>query len=150
MVCNTVHLYYEELQKHVKVPVIDLRKAVRDCVKKKNVKSAFVLGTSSTIKQGLYRFNDIRTLEPTLEEQKQMTDAIFLFNKGVKKEKQKAVVKEICNKYLRNGAETVILGCTEFAVMLQDVLPCINTIDVLVEETLIKSSSCPSPFLLLS
>ncbi len=141
MVCNTIHLYYDRLQKQVNAPIIDLRKAVHDSLKKKNVKSVFVLGTPNTIKQGLYKFEGLNTLEPTLEEQKQMIDAIFLFNKGVEKENQKDLVKKICEKYLCKGAEVVILGCTEFAVMLQDGVPCVNTIDVLVEETLIKSSS---------
>jgi aspartate/glutamate racemase len=45
-------------------------------------------------------------------------------------------VRKICDKYLDKGAESVILGCTEFAVMLGDDSLKVNTIDVLVEATI--------------
>ena len=133
MVCNTIHLYYDDLQKEVNAPIIELCKAVRDRLEKKKIKSVLVIGTPNTIRNGLYRFEGMRTMEPTPEEQKQMADAILLFNRGIEKYKQKNIVKDICNRYLEKGAEIVILGCTEFAVMLQNSTPCINTIDVMVD-----------------
>ena len=134
MVCNTIHLFYDKLQKEIKTPIIDLRKVVERSLAEKDIKSAFIIGTPNTIKKGLYRFSSINCFEPDDNEIKQLTEAIFSFNRGFKKDEQIYRVKKICQKYLDKGAETVILGCTEFAVMLgKENMPKIDTIDVLVD-----------------
>jgi aspartate racemase len=136
MVCNTIHLYYDKLQKQIHTQIIDLRKEVGESLKTKGIRSALIIGTPNTIKQGLYRSKDIRYLEPNEEELRQLTSSIFNFNKGIEKQIQAKKVRRICEKYLDKGAETTILGCTEFAVMLgEEDLPKINTIDILVEAT---------------
>jgi len=141
MVCNTIHLYYDKLQKEINTQIIDLRKELRDMLKKKEIQSTLIIGTPNTIKQGLYRFEDIKYFEPNEEEMKQLTDSIFNFNKGIDKQKQVQKVRIICEKYVNEGAGTIILGCTEFAVMLgEENLPKINTIDILVEATTRKFS----------
>jgi aspartate racemase len=141
MVCNTLHLYYDKLQKEINTPILDLRKELRELLKIKGIKSTLIIGTPNTIKQGLYRFKDIKYFEPDEEEMKQLTDSIFNFNKGIEKQIQIQKVMKICEKYLVKGAETIILGCTEFAVMLgEENLPKINTIDILVEATTRKFS----------
>lgn len=145
MVCNTIHLFYEKLQKELTTPILDLREQLRKYLEKNNKSTIFVLGTPNTIQQGLYEFKGIKTLSPTQEETRELTNAIFNFNKGVEKEKQADIVKKICQKYIEKGAESVVLGCTEFALMLGEKnLPTINTIDVLVDgtiETSYKSST---------
>ena len=137
MVCNTIHLYYDKLQKAIKTPILDLRKELNKLLIKKDIKSALIIGTQNTIKQGLYRFEGIKTFEP--QEIKELTDSIFNFNKGINKQLQIQRVRKICQTYLDKGAETIILGCTEFAVMLgKENIPKINTIDVLVDATINK------------
>lgn len=139
MICNTIHLYINLLQNQIKTPILDLRKEIKDQLIKDNIKSALIIGTPNTIKQGLYRFKNIRSIEPNNEEMSKLTNLIFNFNKGIEKNKQIQETKNICLKYLNQGAETVILGCTEFAVMLNDEnIPKINTIDVLVNATIEK------------
>jgi len=139
MVCNTIHLYYSRLQKEINTPLLDLVGELKELLKRKEVKSTLIIGTPNTIKQGLYRFKNIKSLEPDEKEMKQLTRAIFNFNKGIEKQKQVRRMRTICEKYLNAGAETIILGCTEFAVMLgEENLPTINTIDVLVEATIRK------------
>jgi aspartate racemase len=137
MVCNTVHLHYETLQRGIRTPILDLREEVKCFLAENRIKSALVIGTPSTIKRGLYRFDGIRMLEPGRHEMKQLSESIFEFNKGDRKGPQIQNVRETCRKYLRNGAEAVILGCTEFAVMLDgEAFPRINTIDILVDATI--------------
>lgn len=141
MVCNTIFIYYDRLQKEINTPIIDLRKELRELLKIKEIKSALIIGTPKIIKQGLYRFKGIKSFEPNEEEMKQFTGAIFNFNKGIEKQKQIQKVRKICEKYLHEGAGTIILGCTELALMLgEENLPKINTIDVLVEATVRKIS----------
>jgi len=139
MVCNTIYLYYDRLQKEINAPILNLQEEVRELLRRKRIKSTLIIGTPNTIKQGLYRFPDIKSFEPDKKEIKQLADSIFNFNKGIEKQKQIQKVRKICEKYLSKGAETIILGCTEFAVMLsKENFPVINTIDILVEATIRK------------
>tara|TARA_Y100000310_G_scaffold267681_1_gene279772 strand:- start:10676 stop:11365 length:690 start_codon:yes stop_codon:yes gene_type:complete len=134
MVCNTIHLFYDRLQKEVNTPIINLKQELKDSLTKRGIDSVFIIATPNCIKQGLYRFNGLKIFEPNDKEMNKLTDAIFNFNKGLNKQAQVKLVKSICQKYLNKGAKTVILGCTEFAVMLgNETFPKINTIDVLVE-----------------
>ena len=102
-------------------------------------KSVLVIGTPNTIKQELYKFNNFKYFEPNNKEINQLSSTIFNFNKGIDKQKQVQKARKICKKYINNRAEIVILGCTEFAVMLaKENFPKINTLDVLVDATMRK------------
>lgn len=137
LVCNTIHLYYDFLQDKINTPILDLRREVKDFLINNNIKSAFIVGTPGTIKEKLYEFPGITCLKPNEEEMNTLSETIFNYNKGLEKDKQIEIVKKICNKYIEKGAKKVILGCTEFALMLQNSdLPTINTLDILVEATI--------------
>lgn len=134
MVCNTIHLYYNLLQSKISIPIIDLRLEVKKHLVKKNIKSALIIGTSETIKRGLYNFNSLKCVTPNYKEVKDLSGAIYNFNKGSNKKYQICLTKKICKKYLKRGVKTIILGCTEFAVMLKnEKFSKINTLDILVE-----------------
>jgi aspartate racemase len=143
MVCNTIHLFYDKLQAQIKTPILDLRKEVEKAVKIKGVRSVLILGTPSTINKGLYDFDSINSIKPTKNDIELLSTAISNFNNGTEKEKQRMKVTEICNKYLsKNDTSTVILGCTEFGLMLSNEnFDKINTIDVLVKATVDKAVS---------
>lgn len=105
-------------------------------MERKGIKSALIIGTPNTVRQGLYRFDGIKCFEPNSKEIEILASVIFKFNRGEKKEEQKDKAKKICEKYIGLGAETVVLGCTEFAAMLgNEGIPAIDTVDVLVEAT---------------
>ena len=136
MVCNTIHLYQGCLQKEIKTPIVDLRAEVKKALEAKGIKKALVLGTPAMINHGLYRFGNIDIVEPADEELRRLTDAIFLFNKGVKKNAQCKKVRNVCQKYTISGTNHVILGCTEIALMLEDYkISKINTMNVLIDAT---------------
>lgn len=146
MVCNTVHLYHNKLQKEIQAPIIDLRYELKQTLERRGIKRALVIGTPNTVKKGLYTFEDVECFEPNTIEMRKLTDAIFNFNRGTDKQKQIQKVKNICQKYLDRGAETVVLGCTEFAAMLgEEKFSKINTIDILVKATVDGIYSQPNP-----
>ncbi|MBI4170569.1 MAG: aspartate/glutamate racemase family protein [Candidatus Aenigmarchaeota archaeon] len=147
MVCNTIHLYYDNLQEKMRTPIIDLRMEVKKAIGESGARSMLILGTPSTIKHGLYKCDDIKNFQPNKKELGDLTNAIFHFNKGHEKEKQSQIVREICEKYMNMGAEILLLGCTEFAVMLEkEKFPKINTIDVLVG-AVIDNLNKPQPMI---
>ena len=134
MVCNTIHLYHSEFQAGIRIPIIDLRQKVKEKMLRERVKTATVLGTPSTIRQGLYKFEGVEYINPTDQDIDVLSTAIFRYNKVEDKTKQKQIVEGVARKYLAKGADTILLACTEPEVMLEDVdIPKISTLDVLVE-----------------
>ena len=132
MVCNTIYLFYEKLQSKIKTEIIDLRKEVYKELKKEG-RRITIIGTPGTIKKGPYNFEDIEYINPNEEEIKILSEVVFNFNRGFRLEEQKNKTMDIINKYLSQGSEIILLGCTEFAVMLEDEdIPKKNTIDILV------------------
>ncbi len=104
MVCNTIHLYYESLQKEITTPIIDLRKEVMEFILNSGIESALILGTQNTIKGGLYKFGGIKYFEPNLDEMSRLSRAIFDFNRGFRAQNQINITREICSKYLWYGS----------------------------------------------
>lgn len=134
MVCNTIYLFYDRLKSKIKSELIDLRKEVFDTLKKENVKKVSVIGTPSTIKLELYKFEGIKYYNPNKKEMKILSEAINSFNKGVNKKQQTKNTFKIVRRCLSSGAEIVLLGCTEFAVMFNKInIPKKDTIDILVD-----------------
>jgi len=140
MICNTIYLFYEKLQKEIKIPIIDLRREVENYLLRNKIKSIVVLGSPNVIKGRLYNFERINCISLKDKEIDLLSNAVFNFNKGFDKIKQKVVVKRIAKKYLNRGIELIILGCTEVALMLKDEdMPKINPMDILAE-AIIKES----------
>jgi len=137
MVCNTIYLFYNRLRKEVKIPIIDLEEEVKDFLTKRNIKSITVLGTQAVIKRGLYKFKNIDSIDLTDREMEILANAIFNFNKGKEKEKQIEIVKNIAKRYLNQGSEFLLLGCTELDLMLKkENIPKISPVDILIKATI--------------
>lgn len=137
MACNTIHLFHGKLQKEVRAPILDLRVAVNKSLERRGVRNALIIGTPNTVKRKLYGFGG-RLIEPDAEETERLAQAILNFNRGVDKEAQVEITRTICRRHLDNGAEAVLLACTEFAVMLDGEPQTISTIDVLVDAVMEK------------
>jgi len=133
MVCNTIHLYYEMLQQQIKTPIVDIRKEMLGEIRNRGIKRLTVLGTPSTVTNGLYRFKDVKYLNPTGTELGVLSKAIFDFNKGYKKQLQGKIVSNLARKYLQRGSEAILLACTELAILLKkSKMPKIDSLDVMV------------------
>ncbi|MDC1092802.1 amino acid racemase [Pelagibacteraceae bacterium] len=121
--CNTAHYWFEDLQKKIKVPIINMPKEVYDhSIKscKKNSKIG-LLATEGTIKTGVYKklfYKNFKLLNPNKYVQKNNVNKAIKFVKmGKIKEAEKAIrpavsvlIKMKCNK--------IILGCTELPIAI--------------------------------
>lgn len=137
IVCNTIHLYLQQLQEGIRAPIMDIRQKVKERMLSDRVEKVAVIGTPNTIRQGLYRFDGIDYVDLSDEEISQLSAAIFSYNRGENKDVQQQIVEGIVRRCLDGGAETILLACTESAVMIKDVeIPKIDTLDVLMEGTI--------------
>ncbi|OGP90986.1 MAG: hypothetical protein A2157_17280 [Deltaproteobacteria bacterium RBG_16_47_11] len=133
MICNTVHVFYDFLQKQIDTPIIDLRREMRTVLSRRNVQSMIILGTPMTIYKGLYRFEGILCRDLGEMEMKALTTAIFNFNKGYEKRRQIHIVQEISKTYFKK-CDLVVAGCSEIGLMLKNGdVPFLNPMDVLAE-----------------
>jgi len=123
--CNTAHYFLSEIQEKVNIPIVDMIKlTVRQILSENpSVKKVGLLATTGSIKAGIYQnyFEKagVKTIIP--EEQEKVMEAIY-GKQGIKagyKTKPRKYLKEIVKKLVDEGAETMILGCTEIPLVLE-------------------------------
>ncbi len=125
MPCNTAHMFFEEIQKRVDIPVLHIVKetvkyiATRD----NNCKKIGILATKGTLKSGVYQdFCNQYNLEAVLPN-KAVSDMLMdiIYNK-IKKGKKVSIGEflSIIDDMRESGCDAVILGCTELSVIKSD------------------------------
>ena len=125
MATNTMHLVYEKVRASVSVPVIHIADPTAEAIKKAGFDKIALLGTSITCTHPIYmgRLKEkygIDTIVPTEEEKKEIQRVIeeeltFDIIKDSSREYYVNVIKELA----RQGAQGVILGCTEIQMLIK-------------------------------
>lgn len=142
--CNTAHLLLPELQKVTKVPFISMVDEVVKRIICENQKTIGIMGTPSTIKHKLYQDPleklGIKVSIPT-ESQIKTLDLVIrnvIAGKLLKSNTKKLL--EVANFLKKQGAEGIILGCTELPLVFPKKysLPIFNSTLVLAEALLKK------------
>jgi aspartate racemase len=135
MACNTIHHYHGLLQSKTMVPILNLREEVSRDLEKRKIKSATVFGTPITIIKQLYKTKDVIYRRPSSEEIRQLSEAIYNFNRGFRREKQIELVNSLVLKH-ENKSDVVLISCTELSVMVRASGRRIDTMDILVDLTI--------------
>lgn len=122
--CNTAHYYYDEVVKHVKIPVINMiEETAKEILKNRpEVKRVGLIATEGTCKAGVYknmfdRFG-IDLIQPDPENEQHIMDVIYGIKKGLK-DIDPTDFKHALKELKHQGAETLILGCTEIPIAFQ-------------------------------
>ena len=121
--CNTAHYWYNDLQKKIKIPIINMPKEVFNHTKKTCKKNSKIglLATEGTLKTKVYDkifSKDYELCFPTNKLQKQsVNNAIKEVKMGNVKKAAKVIQSSI--KYLiKNKCKKIILGCTELPIAI--------------------------------
>tara|TARA_Y100000591_G_scaffold147824_1_gene127005 strand:+ start:148 stop:897 length:750 start_codon:yes stop_codon:yes gene_type:complete len=121
--CNTAHYWFDDLQKKIKIRIINMPKEVYRHTKKTCKKKSKIglLATEGTLKTGVYDkiFNkDYKLISPTNSLQKNSVNkAIKQVKMGDVKSAEKYIKPSI--KYLMNqNCKKIILGCTELPIAI--------------------------------
>jgi len=121
--CNTAHYWYNDLQKKINIPIINMPKEVYLHTKKNCKKNSKIglLATEGTLKTGVYnKFFDknFRLITPQNAIQiKFVNKAIRLVKMGKIKEAEKTIKPAV--KYLiKMKCKKIILGCTELPIAI--------------------------------
>ena len=121
--CNTAHYWYDDLQKKIRIPIINMPKEVFNHTKKTCKKNSKIglLATEGTLKTKVYDkifSKDYELCFPTNKLQKQSVNkAIKEVKMGNVKKAAKVIQSSI--KYLiKNKCKKIILGCTELPIAI--------------------------------
>ncbi len=120
---NTMHIVFDEVQKKVKTPMLNLLEVVGDAVQQKGIKKVALLGTRFTMESNFYpkalAAKGIEVLVPEPEARSFVNRVIYEeLVAGKILPQSKAGYIEIIKLLEKNGAEGVILGCTEIPLLV--------------------------------
>ena len=121
--CNTAHYWFDDLQKKINIPIINMPKEVFKFTKKRCKKNSKVglLATEGTLKTGVYKKffeKDFRLIEPSQKVQKSSVNkAIKLVKMGNVKDAAK-VIKPAIDNLIKMKCKKIILGCTELPIAI--------------------------------
>lgn len=127
--CNTAHAFVTEIQSYIGIPIINMLTSVVDYIENINlpITKVGLLATSGTVASGVYHkiigSSGRETITPSPEIQVSVMEAIY-GSFGVKAgyvsgECSQHVMKAI-QHLSENGAEVIILGCTELPLINLD------------------------------
>ena len=121
--CNTAHYWFDDLQKKINIPIINMPKEVFMFTKKKCKINSKVglLATEGTLKTGVYKKffeKNYHLIEPSQKVQKSSVNkAIKLVKMGNVKAAAKAI-KPAVNFLIKEKCKKIILGCTELPIAI--------------------------------
>ena len=116
--CNTAHLWYEQLARQARVPLLHIVVAVCDDLARLGVRGARIglMGTPATLELGLYQgpltVRGHTVIEPDEQERRLCVEAIAAV-KGNRPEAAFAPATACIARLVARGADAIVLGCTE-------------------------------------
>ena len=132
---NTLHKFADRIQKEINVPIVHIAEATAREINNKNMSTIGLLGTKYTMEEDFYTSKleaaNILTIVPEIADREFINATIYNeLLKEIFKEESKKRFLEIMKKLQLQGAEGIILGCTEIPLIIRDDdfnLPLFNT-----------------------
>ncbi|ARD22604.1 aspartate/glutamate racemase family protein [Shewanella japonica] len=126
LICtNTMHKVAEEVQRAISIPLLHIADATASTLLLDGVRTVGLLGTQFTMSQDFYKgrlaeHHGIDVIVPNETQQKMIHHIIYSeLCLGEIKESSRNQYLEIIDDLYQQGAQAVILGCTEIALLLQ-------------------------------
>ncbi|MBU2512402.1 aspartate/glutamate racemase family protein [bacterium] len=125
LICtNTMHKVAPQMEQELTIPILHIADATAEILKKSNKKTVGLLGTAFTMEQDFYKGRleeqyGLKVIIPEKEDRQLVHQVIY--NElclGVLKEDSKKSYLSIVKKLQNQGAEAIILGCTEIALLI--------------------------------
>lgn len=133
---NTLHKIVEDVQKNIKIPILHIADATGIKIVENGFKKVGLLGTKTTMEENFYKDRlkkqfGIETIVPKENEREIIHKIIheeLTYNK-IKDSSREKYIKIIKN-LVADGAQGIILGCTEIPLLIKE-----NDVDIPVFDT---------------
>ena len=121
--CNTAHYWYDDLNKKINIPIINMPKEVYDLTRKtcKTNSKIGLLATEGTLKTGVYnKFFDknFKLIFPKPLLQKNCVNKAIKFVKMGNVRAAEKSIKPAINYLIQQKCKKIILGCTELPIAI--------------------------------
>lgn len=141
--CNTVHLFYETMQAEVKIPILNIVEETLKCVLKHGYKKAGLFASQSTTESHLYKKifikMGIEIIEPNKTQQKKLNQVIENVMSGSQGQFDIIILKDIAREFISNGAEAIVMGCTEIPLAINQThtdIKLFDTIEIIIQSAM--------------
>ncbi|MFB4353370.1 aspartate/glutamate racemase family protein [Microbacterium sp. LS_15] len=120
---NTMHLVAERIEDAVGIPFLHIADVAAEAVTRAGLSTVGLLGTAFTMEQPFYRerlaAHGIRTLVPDADDRRAVHAIIYdELVQGEIREESRQRYREVVGRLVAEGAEGIILGCTEIELLV--------------------------------
>ena len=121
---NTMHNVFEELQSRIDLPLISIVDATAEAIKQEGFKKVGLIGTQFSMNKPFYKdglaAHGVEMITPNEEDKNYITKVIFEeLSTGLLRDESRAGYLEIIDKLVAQGAEGIVLGCTEIPLLVK-------------------------------
>ncbi|MEH7119422.1 aspartate/glutamate racemase family protein [Neobacillus vireti] len=121
---NTMHKVIEYVEEKIDIPILHIAEATANQIKKSNISTVGLLGTKYTMEQEFYKSriesNGIRVLIPNPSEREIINKVIYEeLCLGNIQQSSRDYYKKVIKNLIDDGAEGIILGCTEIGLLVK-------------------------------
>ncbi len=122
---NTMHRFAQAIETAVNIPFLHIADATAKQIKTCDIKNVGLLGTRFTMEQDFYkqRLIDVYGLNVIIpNEQDRNAIHRIIYDelvKGIIREESRIIHREIIARLIDDGAEAIILGCTEIMLLVE-------------------------------
>lgn len=141
MPCNTAHYWYPRLSNTCRVHMISILDSVVDEAKQRGYTKVGIMATTATMTTRMYETKlaqkQIAAVAPEKDQQQAVMDGIYAVKAG-DIEQGHRLMKPVFDSLLEQGADAVILGCTEIPVALAETVfnqpeQCLDSLNILAK-----------------
>ena len=144
---NTMHKVVPEIGRRIHIPILHIADMTAVQLKKQGIRNVGLLGTKYTMQQDFYKNILIRQGIEVIVPNDDDVDVVnrVIYDElclGKIFEKSKAAYLDIIHKLARNGAQGIILGCTEIGLLIQQSdtdIPLFDTTLIHAKQAALKS-----------
>lgn len=121
---NTMHTVAADIEQAVAIPLLHIADPTADAIRATGLSTVALLGTRFTMEQDFYRermrVRGIDTLIPDAAGREWMHQVIYgELCRGIVRDASRARLAALIGELVARGAEGVILGCTEIAMLIE-------------------------------
>ncbi|MDM5360730.1 aspartate/glutamate racemase family protein [Peribacillus sp. ACCC06369] len=121
---NTMHKVIRYIEEKVSIPILHIADSTANQIQKSEISKVGLLGTKYTMEQDFYKtrieFNGIKVLIPNDEDRKVINQVIYEeLCLGEIQQSSRDYYKKVIKKLVDDGAEGIILGCTEIGLLVK-------------------------------
>ncbi|WP_428228522.1 aspartate/glutamate racemase family protein [Flavobacterium sp.] len=121
---NTAHLYADEIEKEVGLPLIHIATETAKAITKEKITTIGLLGTSFSMEMDFYKDRlktfGLNVLIPEKQETRNYIQQVLKeeLGRGIINPESRQNYITIANELMARGAEGIILGCTEIPLLI--------------------------------